>query len=179
MDNGPVDAVSSDRDTEGIIKEPVDDPDEVLEAAARRLREEMERNILAAYGPTVLDHWKNPRNLGLLENPDGYARLQGTCGDTMEMSVRLDGDLVAGCGFQTDGCGSTRVCGSAATWLASNRTLIEALGAVSRRGILELLGGLPETDVHCADLAAETLRRSLADALANRSTSWKRDYRKT
>lgn len=179
MDNGPVDALSCDRETEGIIKEPDDDPDEVLEAGARRLRELMERDILAAYGPTVLDHWKNPRNLGLLENPDGYARLQGTCGDTMEMSVRLDGDLVTDCGFQTDGCGSTRVCGSAATWLATNRTLIEALGAVSRRGILELLGGLPETDVHCADLAAETLRRSLADALANRSTPWKRDYRKT
>jgi len=126
----PVDAVSYDRETEGIIKEPVDDPNEFLETAAHRLREELERHILAVYGPTVLDHWKNARNLGLLENPDGYARLQGTCGDTMD-------------------------------WLASNRTLIEALGAVSRRGILEFLGGLPETDVHCAELAAETPRRSL------------------
>lgn len=149
-----------------------------LEQAARRLQEQMERDILAAYGPTVLDHWKNPRNLGLLENPDGYARLSGTCGDTMEMTVRVDNDVVVGCGFLTDGCGSTVVCGSAATWLATNRTLIEALGAVTARGILELLGGLPEGDVHCAELAAETLRRALADYLAHRNEPWKNQYRK-
>jgi len=156
-----------------------DDRNDKMEEAVRRLQEEMERDILRAYGPTVLDHWKHPRNLGLLENPDGYARLQGTCGDTMEMSVRMDGDLVVACGFQTDGCGSTMVCGSAATWLATNRTFIEALGAVNTRGILELLGGLPEADVHCAELAAETLRRALADHLANRNSPWKKGYRKT
>jgi nitrogen fixation NifU-like protein len=156
-----------------------DERNDNLQAAARRLQEQIERDILATYGPTVLDHWKHPRNMGLLQGPDGYARLQGTCGDTMEMSVRVDGDLVVGCGFQTDGCGTTVVCGSAATWLATNRTLIEALGAVSSRGILELLGGLPEADVHCAELAAETLRRALADFLSHRNEPWKKGYRKT
>lgn len=155
-----------------------DDRSESLKEAARRLQEQIERDILAAYGPTVLDHWKNPRNLGLLENPDGYARVQGPCGDTMEMSVRMDGDVVAACGFQTDGCGTTVVCGSAATWLATNRTFVEALGAVNASAILELLGGLPEADTHCAALAAETLRRALADHLANRSSPWKKGYRK-
>lgn len=155
-----------------------DDRSETLKEAARRLQEQIERDILAAYGPAVLDHWKNPRNLGLLENPDGYARVQGTCGDTMEMSVRMDGDVVAACGFQTDGCGTTVVCGSAATWLAKGRSFVDALGAVCARGILELLGGLPEADTHCAELAAETLRRALADHLANRSSPWKKDYRK-
>lgn len=152
--------------------------DPKLAEAARRLQEEMEREILRIYGPTVLDHWKHPRNLGLLDNPDGYARLTGTCGDTMEMSVRLDKDVVVACGFQTDGCGATVVCGSAVTWLAVNRTFIEALGAVNTRGILELLGGLPETDVHCAELAAETLRRALADHLSNRNSPWKKGYPK-
>lgn len=151
---------------------------EALKEAFRVLQEETERNILGNYGPTVLDHWKNPRNLGLLDDPDGYARVTGTCGDTMEMTVRLDGDLVTACGFQTDGCGSTTVCGSAATWLATNRTFVEALGAVNARAILELLGGLPETDAHCAELAAETLRRALADHLANRRSPWKKSYRK-
>lgn len=155
-----------------------DDRNESLKEAARRLQEQIERDILAAYGPTVLDHWKNPRNIGLLQNPDGYARVQGPCGDTMEMSVRMDGDVVAASGFQTDGCGTTVVCGSAATWLATNRTFVEALGAVNAPAILELLGGLPEGDAHCAALAAETLRRALADHLANRSSPWKKDYRK-
>jgi nitrogen fixation NifU-like protein len=155
------------------------DRSERLKEAARQLQEEMERDILATYGPTVLEHWKHPRNLGLLKDPDGYARLQGTCGDTMEMSIRIDGDVVKACGFQTDGCGTTVVCGSAATWLATNRTFVDALGAVSSRGILELLGGLPEADVHCAELAAETLRRALADFLAHRKDPWKKGYRKT
>jgi nitrogen fixation NifU-like protein len=149
-----------------------------LDEAARRLQEQIERDILAIYGPTVLDHWKNPRNFGLLESPDGYAKVKGTCGDVMEMSVRVKDDVVVACGFQTDGCGTTAVCGSAATWLAANRTFIDALGAVSSRGILELLGGLPEADVHCAELAAETLRRALADHLANRNSDWKKGYRK-
>ena len=150
-----------------------------LEAAARKLQEEAERDILRTYGPAVLDHWKNPRGFGLLEKPDGYARVTGACGDTMEMSVRMDGDVVSACGFQTDGCGTTAVCGSAAVGLASNRPFVEALGAVSARGILELLGGLPEEHAHCAELAAETLRRALADHLANRHAPWKREYRKT
>jgi nitrogen fixation NifU-like protein len=150
-----------------------------LEEAARRLQEQIERDILAAYGPTVLDHWKHPRNFGLLESPDGYASVKGACGDTMEMSVRMRDDVVVACGFQTDGCGTTVVCGSAATWLATNRTFVEALGAATSRGILELLGGLPEADVHCAELAAETLRRALADHLTQRGAAWKKGYRKT
>lgn len=151
---------------------------EKLEQAIQKLQEEVERDILVTYGATVLEHWKHPRNLGLLENPDGYARVKGTCGDTMEMSVRVDKDVVVACGFQTDGCGTTVVCGSAATWLATNRTFIEALGAVSSRGILAVLGGLPEADVHCAELAAETLRRALADYLAHKNEPWKNPYRK-
>lgn len=156
-----------------------DDRKEKLEEAVQKLQEEIERDVLATYGPTVLEHWKHPRNLGLLENPAGYARVKGTCGDTMEMSVRVGEDVVVACGFQTDGCGTTVVCGSAATWLATNRTIIQALGAVTCRGILEVLGGLPEADVHCAELAAETLRRALADYLANKNSPWKSHYRKT
>ncbi len=156
-----------------------DDQSSNLSQAAQALREAVERDILATYGPTVLDHWKHPRNLGLLENPDGYARVTGPCGDTMEMSVRLEKDVVVACGFQTDGCGTTVVCGSAATWLATNRTFIEALGAVSSRGILELLGGLPASAVHCAELAAETLRQALADYLSHKNEPWKKGYRGT
>jgi len=149
-----------------------------LDAAVRKLLDQIERDILERYGPAVLDHWKHPRNAGLLENPDGFARVEGSCGDVMEMSVRMDNDTVAACGFQTDGCGTTVVCGSAATQLAEKKSLIEALGTVTRDGILGLFGGLPEEDVHCAELAAETLRRALADYLSHRNTPWKSHYRK-
>jgi hypothetical protein len=86
-----------------------------LRRYARELQEQVYRDILETYGPTAFDHLRNPRNFGLLDDPDGYARVKGTCGDTMEISVRMDGDRVAGCGFMTDGCGTTVVCGSVAT----------------------------------------------------------------
>jgi nitrogen fixation NifU-like protein len=149
-----------------------------LERIASRLQERIDQDILEAYGPAALDHFQKPRNLGLLDDPDGYARVKGGCGDTMEMSVRVENDVIAGCGFMTDGCGTTVVCGSVATELARGRTLLEALGAVSAAGILGVLGGLPEADVHCAELAAETLRRALADHLMQKRTPWKKAYRK-
>jgi nitrogen fixation NifU-like protein len=149
-----------------------------LERMAVRLQERIDRDILEAYGPAALDHFQNPRNLGILDDPDGYARVKGSCGDTMEMSVRVENDVIAGCGFMTDGCGTTVVCGSVATELALGRTFLEALGTVSTAGILGVLGGLPEADVHCAELAAQTLRRALADSLMQKKAPWKKAYRK-
>jgi nitrogen fixation NifU-like protein len=97
----------------------------------------------------------------------------------MEMFLKVKDETIIECAFQTDGCGTTIVCGSVATELAAGKTLVEALGAVSAAGILKVLGGLPESDVHCAQLAAETLRRALADYLHQKSTPWKKIYRKT
>jgi nitrogen fixation NifU-like protein len=156
----------------------MDDKDEI-EKFTRELQEQMMEQIRRTYGPAVIDHWQNPRNHKTIENPDGRAQLQGTCGDTMEMFLKVKDETIIECAFQTDGCGTTIVCGSVATELAAGKTLVEALGAVSAAGILKVLGGLPESDVHCAQLAAETLRRALADYLHQKSTPWKKIYRKT
>ncbi len=161
-----------------VVAEREDNEEERLKRFARELQERINRDIIETYGPVAFDHLQNPRNLGLLDDPDGYARLKGTCGDMMEMSVRMEDDVVADCGFTTDGCGTTVVCGSVATELAKGRTLVEALGSVSTAGILGVLGGLPEADVHCAELAAGTLRRALADHLYQKNTPWKKGYRK-
>jgi len=152
---------------------------EKLEEAARRLQERIDREVLETYGRAGFDHWRNPRNLGRLKDPDGSATVKGKCGDTMEMSVRVKDGVISACGFETDGCGTTVMCGSVATELAKGRTLVGALGAVTAKGILESLGGLLESDVHCAELAAATLRRALADYLSHRNASWKRVYRTT
>ena len=136
---------------------------------------ELQERILAelrrTYSPAVIDHWLNPRNFRTLEGADGFARNTGVCGDTMEMFVRTKNDRIVECTFQTDGCGTTIVCGSAATELARGRALLEALGRVSAEGILRALGGLPEGSLHCAQLAAETLRRALADFLSRKKES--------
>jgi nitrogen fixation NifU-like protein len=131
------------------------------------------------YSPAVIEHWQNPRNFRKLENPDGHAKNKGSCGDTMEMFLQVKDDKIIECTFQTDGCGTTIVCGSVATELASGKPLLEALGVVSATAILRVLGGLPEDSVHCAQLAAETLRRALAEYLFQKSSPWKKNYRKT
>lgn len=138
---------------------------EDLEEFARKLQEQIMEEIRKRYSHTVIDHWQNPRNFRKIKNPDGYAKVKGPCGDTMEMFVKTKDKTITECAFQTDGCGTSIVCGSITTELAKDKSLTQALADVSSGEILEKLGGLPEADVHCAHLAAETLRRAIADCL--------------
>ena len=155
------------------------DNDDDVAKFTRELQEQIMAELRRTYSPAVIDHWQNPRNFRKLEAADGYAKNTGTCGDTMEMYLRIRDETITECTFQTDGCGTTIVCGSVATELAVNKSFVEALGAVSAAEILRVLGGLPESSVHCAQLAAETLRRAMADYLYQKSEPWKKDYRKT
>jgi len=153
--------------------------DDEAEKFALELQQQIMEQIRRTYSPAVIDHWQHPRNYRALDSPDGYAKVKGICGDSMEMYLRVKNDTITECTFQTDGCGTTVVCGSVATELAVGKSLIEALGAVSAAEILRVLGGLPEESVHCAQLAAETLRRALADYLYQKNSTWKKSYRKT
>jgi nitrogen fixation NifU-like protein len=153
--------------------------DEDLEKYAKELQEQIMEQIKKRYSENVVAHWQNPRNFQKMDNPDGYARETGSCGDTMDMFLKMKDDKIVQCTFQTDGCGSSIVCGSMATELAQNKSFIQALGTVSADEILKELGGLPEEDVHCAQLAAETLRRALADYLYHKKAPWKKHYRNT
>jgi nitrogen fixation NifU-like protein len=153
--------------------------DDEAERFARELQQQIMEQIRRTYSPAVIDHWQHPRNIGTLDSPDGYAKVKGICGDIMEMFLTVKDETITECKFQTDGCGTTVVCGSVATELAAGKALIDALGAVSAAEILKCLGGLPEDSVHCAQLAAETLRRALADYLYQKNSPWKKSYRKT
>jgi nitrogen fixation NifU-like protein len=93
----------------------------------------------------------------------------------MEMFLKVKDETLAECSFQTDGCGTTIACGSVATELTAGKTFLEALGSVSAAGILRVLGGLPDSSAHCAQLAADTLRRAMADYLCKRNEPWKAD----
>lgn len=152
--------------------------DDNLEEFTRKLQQEILEQVKKKYSPAVIDHWQNPRNMAKLEGPDGYAQVKGTCGDTMEMFLRVRDDIITECTFQTDGCGTTIACASVATELARNKSFTEALARAGAQEILRKLGGLPESDIHCAQLAAEVLRRALADYLYQKSNPWKKHYRK-
>ena len=141
-----------------------------LEIFARELQAEIMEKIRKQYSEVVIDHWQNPRNFRKIQNPDGYAKVTGPCGDTMEMFIKMRNEKISECGFQTDGCTSSIVCGSVATELVQNKPLTQALGVIRADEILKILGGLPESDVHCAQLAAETMRRALTDCFSQKKS---------
>ena len=151
--------------------------EEELDKYAQELQELLLEQIRKKYSDVVINRWQNPRNFEKIENADGYASVKGSCGDTMEMFVKMTDEKISRCGFQTDGCGTTIACGSVATELAQKKTFVQALASVSADEILKKLGGLPESDIHCAELAAETLRRALADYLYQKRAPWKKPFR--
>ena len=143
--------------------------------------DELQELIIAdarkVYSETAIDHSMNPRNVGDMEDADGFAKATGSCGDTMEIWLRVNNGAIAGATFMTDGCGTSIASGSMVTELAKGRTITEARG-ISQKDILNALGGLPEESEHCALLAANTLKAAIRDYLAMKKEPWKRAYRK-
>ena len=116
----------------------------------------------AAYGEVAFQRWMNPLYMGAMQDADGYSRVTGTCGDTMEFFLRFKNDRVKEATFRTDGCGSSTVCGSFAAELAHGKSPDE-ITDITGEMILNILGGLPEEDQHCAFLASEALQVALDD----------------
>jgi nitrogen fixation protein NifU and related proteins len=112
------------------------------------------------YGEIAFQRWLNPLYAGHMENPDGYARITGPCGDTMEIYLRFESNIVKEASFQTDGCGGSAVCGSFAAELALGKTPEELIEVTGER-ILQVLGKFPKEDQHCCFLAANTLQEAL------------------
>ena len=133
-----------------------------LEDFFQNLQNQIDNETREAYGDIAFDRWLHPLYMGTIENPDGYAQLSGSCGDTMQIFLRFENNHVKKASFQTDGCGSSAVCGSFAAELAIGKTTDELL-EITGDAILERLGGLPKEEEHCAFLAGETLQEALND----------------
>ncbi|MBN2418374.1 MAG: iron-sulfur cluster assembly scaffold protein [Deltaproteobacteria bacterium] len=114
------------------------------------------------YGDVVFERWRNPLFCGTLENADGYGKVKGTCGDTMEIFLKFENDRVKEASFRTDGCGTSGVCGSFAAELAHGKNPDE-IADITGEYILSVLGDLPEEDRHCAFLASASLQEALDD----------------
>jgi len=153
--------------------------EEDLEKLQKALQEQMLEQARKEYSEEVIDRWVNPRNMGKIDKPDGYGKVAGGCGDTIEIFIRMEQDTIAECTFLTDGCGATLSCATMATELAQGCSFQEALATVSSEMIIKKLGGLPEGNVHCAQLASQSLRQALADVLHHQQAPWKKSYRKT
>ena len=129
------------------------------------------------YSETVIDHSMNPRNVGNLEDADGFARVTGSCGDTMEIWLKVMDGIIVQATFYTDGCGTTIASGSMVTEMAKGKSITEAQ-KLSQQDVLDALGGLPDESQHCALLAANTLKAAIRDYIAMKREPWKKAYRK-
>ena len=108
----------------------------------------------------VVDYGTHPRNYGSLERPDGYAKITGPCGDTMEVFLKIRNDKIDDIAYTTDGCMTSHAAGTAATIMAKGKPVRECI-RISQSTILEHLGGMPEDSEHCALLAAKTFHKAL------------------
>jgi nitrogen fixation NifU-like protein len=129
--------------------------------------ERLKARMREVYSDTTIDHGMDPRNIGEMENADGFAKITGPCGDTMSLWIKVEGDTIVDARFLTDGCGTTRASGSMVTEMAKGKSLLEA-EKITQQDVLDCLGGLPEESVHCALLAANTLKESIKNYRARR-----------
>ncbi|BAF58762.1 NifU homolog [Pelotomaculum thermopropionicum SI] len=134
-------------------------------------------DMIGKYSDTVIDHARNPRNVGNIPNCDGFSQETGECGDTMAIWLKVIDNKINNATFWTDGCGTTIACGSMVTEMAKNLSVEEAL-KIKAEDILNALGGLPEDHAHCAALAAEALRNAVKDYIDTSKFPWKKAYQK-
>jgi nitrogen fixation NifU-like protein len=135
-----------------------------FEKMADELQESIMEDARKVYSEKVIKRWLNPRNLGKIRNPDGFAKIKGPCGDTMQISFKVKDGRLSKIKFMTDGCASSIAAGSMATELAQGKK-IEEVVEISQQMILEALKGLPEESVHCALLASNTLKEAIKNCL--------------
>ena len=148
-----------------------------MSSSWEQFEELMKQEMRKIYSEAAVEHSMNPRNLGELEDADGFGRVTGPCGDTMHMWLKVKDGTIRTASFLTDGCGTTIASGSMVTELAKGKNIAKAL-KISGEDVLNALGGLPEESQHCALLAANTLKAAIKDYLAMQKEPWKKAYHK-
>jgi len=143
----------------------------------KELEQSVMEDMKTLHSEKTIDHFLNPRNLGRITAPDGFGKITGPCGDTMEIYLKVKGGKVMNASFWTDGCGCSIASGSMVTALAKGKSVLEAQ-KITQQDVLDALGGLPEDDLHCALLAANTVKEAIRDYLVFKKEPWKRAYKR-
>lgn len=117
------------------------------------------------YSEKVMDHFNNPRNVGVIENADGVGEVGNpVCGDVMKISIRIDEDRIGDIKFQTLGCGAAIATSSIVTEMARGMSLEEAV-SITKAQVADELDGLPPAKMHCSILATDGLKAAVDDYL--------------
>ncbi|MDY6368042.1 MAG: Fe-S cluster assembly scaffold protein NifU [Clostridia bacterium] len=115
------------------------------------------------YNEKVMEVFKNPQNVGEIENPDGIGTVgNATCGDIMQITLRIENDVITDAKFKTFGCAAAIATSSTATEMVKGMTVDEAL-KVTNKIVIEKLGGLPAQKIHCSVLAEEAIKKAIED----------------
>ncbi|NYT01003.1 MAG: Fe-S cluster assembly scaffold protein NifU [Methanocellales archaeon] len=123
------------------------------------------------YSEKVLEHFTNPRNVGTIENPDGYGKVGNpVCGDLMEIFIRVKDDIIKDVKFRTFGCGSAIATSSMVTELAKGKHVDEAM-KINRNDVADELDGLPPRKMHCSNLASDALHEAIKDYKGKKKVS--------
>ena len=119
---------------------------------------------MALYSDKVMDHFRNPRNVGQIDDADGVGEVgNAKCGDIMRMYLKIDDEgIITDVKFNTFGCGSAIATSSMATELIKGKSVDEAL-ALSNKAVVEALDGLPTHKIHCSVLAEQAVRAAVKD----------------
>ena len=118
---------------------------------------------MALYSEKVMDHFRNPRNVGVIEDANGVGEVgNAKCGDIMKMYLKIEDDIIRDVKFETFGCGSAIASSSMATELIKGKPVSEAM-QLTNKAVAEALDGLPDYKMHCSVLAEEAIQAALDD----------------
>ena len=127
---------------------------------------------MALYSEKVMDHFRNPRNVGVIENADGVGEVgNAKCGDIMRMYIKVEDNIITDVKFNTFGCGSAIATSSMATELIKGKPIEEAL-ELSNKAVVEALDGLPAYKLHCSVLAEQAVRAAVKDYYDRRGIAY-------
>ena len=120
------------------------------------------------YSEKVMDHFMNPRNTGTIENPDGYGKVGSpSCGDVMEIFLKIENDIIKDVKFRTFGCASAIATSSISTEMILDKHVNEAL-ELTNKAVAEALDGLPPAKMHCSVLAEEAIKEAIEDYISKK-----------
>ena len=120
------------------------------------------------YSEKVMEHFRHPRNVGEMKNPDGIGHVGNPiCGDIMELYIKVKNNKIIDAKFKTFGCGAAIATSSMITGMIKGKTIEEAL-KISNKAVVEALDGLPPVKMHCSVLAKDALKSAIDDYLAKK-----------
>ncbi len=120
------------------------------------------------YSEKVMEHFRHPRNVGEMKNPDGIGHVGNPiCGDIMELYIKVNNNKIIDAKFKTFGCGAAIATSSMITGMVKGKTIEQAL-KISNKAVVEALDGLPPIKMHCSVLAKDALKSAIDDYLAKK-----------